>query len=209
MIAYVAMLGLALLLIRGRSAVVDVLAIGLGCATGLLCLFLFFYENGVWHEFVKSVSILSGARRSIVSKLASALVAPFTEPSSIGLLAVLAVLLFHEVRRGGFRLRSPLGVGLLAGLFVPCLLALAGKYARYYAWMAFIPMAGCVAAELQAGRWRPLARVVVPLLVLSCLVGLPARLAVTLREWSVPRPGPRESPGGRAGPADRLGLQRV
>ena len=153
-------------------------------------LFLFFYENGVWHEFLKSVSILSGARRSIVSKLASAIKAPFTEPSSIGLLAVLALLLFQAVRRGEFRLRSPLGVGLLAGVLVPCLLALAGKYARYYCWMAFIPMAACVAAELQSGRCRPMLRVVVPLLVLSCLVGLPARMAVTLREWKLRDPDP-------------------
>ena len=132
LIAYLALVGLALLLIQGRAAAMDVLAIGAGCVVGVLSLFLFFHENGVWHEFLKSVSILSGARRSIVSKLASALVAPFTEPSSIGLLAVLGVLLFQAVRSGEFRLRSPLGVGLLAGVLVPCLLALAGKYARYY-----------------------------------------------------------------------------
>ncbi len=190
LIAYLALIGLALLLIQRRGAAIDVLAIGAGCVVGVLSLFLFLHENGVWPEFLKSVSILSGARRTIVSKLASAVAAPFTEPSSIGLLAVLGVLLFQAVRSGEFRLRSPLGVGLLAGVLVPCLLALAGKYARYYAWMAFIPMAGCVAAELQSGRWRPHWRVVVPLLVMSCVVGLPARLAVTLREWKLRDPDP-------------------
>jgi hypothetical protein len=183
-------MGLLMVLIRGRTAVFDVLAIGVGCLFGALCLSAFFLENGVWHEFLKSVSILSGARRSVAARAAAALVAPFTEPSSTLLLAVLGLILVSALRRGDLRLRSPLGVGLLVGVLVPCFLALVGKYARYYSWMAFIPMAACVAAGFQSGRVIPVRRVVVPLLLLACAVGLPARLAITCREWKLRDPGP-------------------
>ena len=94
------------------------------------------------------------------------------------------------MRRGEFRLRSPLALGLLAGVFVPAFLAFAGKYARYYCWMAFIPMAACMAAELQSGRLGPVRKLAMPLLLLACLAGLPARLAVTYREWRLRDPAP-------------------
>jgi len=106
------------------------------------------------------------------------------------LLAALGLILVSALRRGDFRLRSPLAAGLLAGVFVPCILALAGKYARYYCWMAFIPMAACAAAELQGGRARPVRKLVMPLLLLACAAGLPARLAVTCREWGLRDPAP-------------------
>ncbi|MGC1717581.1 MAG: hypothetical protein WA746_01220, partial [Isosphaeraceae bacterium] len=161
-----------------------------GCLAGVVCLAAFLLENDVWHEFLKSVTILSGTGRSIAERLATALIAPFTEPSSILLLAALGLILVSALRRGDFRLRSPLAAGLLAGVIVPCILALAGKYARYYCWMAFIPMAACAAAELQGGRARPVRKLVMPLLLLACAAGLPARLAVTCREWGLRDPAP-------------------
>ena len=82
------------------------------------------------------------------------------------------------------------GCRLAGGVLVPCFLALAGKYARYYCWMAFIPMAACIAAEFQSGRVRPVRKLVMPLLLLACAAGLPARLAVTCREWGLRDPSP-------------------
>src|SRR5271157_3587225 len=190
LLPYLALLGLLVLLLRGKAAVADLLTVGLGCLAGVVCLAAFLLENGVWHEFLKSVSILSGTGRSIAERLATALVAPFTEPSSILLLAALGLFLVSALRRGDYRLRSPLAAGLLAGVFVPCFLALAGKYARYYCWMAFIPMAAAAAAELQSGRAWPVRKLVMPLLLLACAAGLPARLAVTCREWGLRDPGP-------------------
>jgi hypothetical protein len=70
------------------------------------------------------------------------------------------------------------------------LLAIAGKYARYYCWMAYIPMAACLAAESQSGRTASLRWLISPLLLLACLVGLPARLAVTVSEWNRRDPAP-------------------
>jgi len=192
LLPYLALLGLLVMLLRGRAALADLLTIALGCLAGLFGLLGLLLQNGVWHEFLKSVSILSGTGRSPSDRLASALVAPFTEPSSILLLAVLGLMLASALRRGELQLRSPLGAGLLIGVLVPCCLAIAGKYARYYCWMAFIPMAACVAAELQlqSGREWPIRKLIMPLVLLACAVGLPARLAVTCREWRLRDPGP-------------------
>ena len=190
LLPYLALLGLLELLLRGRGAIADVLTVGVGCLAGVASLAVLLLENSVVNEFLTSVSILSGSGRSLAGRLATALVAPFTEPSSILLVAALGLILVARLRRREFRLRSPLGVGLMAGLFVPAFLAFAGKYARYYCWMAFIPMAACMAAELQSGRLGPVRRLVMPLLLLACGAGLPARLAVTYREWRLRDPAP-------------------
>jgi hypothetical protein len=190
LLAYLALMGLVMLLLRRHRALSDLLAVGGGCLAGILALGAFLFENGVWHEFLKSVSILSGAGRSLSARIAAGLIAPFTEPSSILLLAVLGVLLVLVWREGTLRLRSPIALGSLVGLVLPCLLALTGKFARYYAWMAFIPMAACVAAELEFSRWRPLRGVILPLVILSCVVGLPARVALTVHEWRLRDPAP-------------------
>jgi hypothetical protein len=190
LLAYVALGGLLLLLLRGRSARLEVLTIGAGCAAGLASLFVFFLENGVWREFLKSVAILSGARQPLAHRLVEAAGAPLSEPSSILVLVALGVVLISILNRDRVRIRSPLVIGLLAGVLVPCLLALLGKYPRYYAWMAFVPMAGCLAAELESGRAKPVLKLVMPLIVLACLAGLPARLAVTCRDWTLRDPRP-------------------
>ncbi|MBV8486875.1 MAG: hypothetical protein JO161_01220 [Planctomycetaceae bacterium] len=190
LLAYVALGGLLLLLLRGRSALFELLMMGAGCAAGLASLFVFFLENGVWREFVKSVAILSGARQPLAHRLVEAAGAPLSELSSILVLAALGVVLISALRRNRVQLRSPLVIGPLVGLLVPCLLALLSKYSRYYTWMAFIPMAGCLAAELESGRVSSVRRFVIPLVILACLAGLPARLAVACHEWTLRDPNP-------------------
>jgi hypothetical protein len=190
LLVYLALGGLLLLLLRGRSALFEVLTIGTGCVAGLASLFVFFLRNGVWDEFARSVAILSGARQPLAHRLVEAASAPLTEPSSILVLAALGVVLISALRRDRLQMRSPLVIGFLVGVLVPCLLALSGKYPRYYAWMAFVPMAGCLAAEVECGRAGPVRKLVIPLVILACIVGLPARLAVTCGEWSLRDPNP-------------------
>jgi hypothetical protein len=190
LLAYVALGGLLLLLVRGRSARLEVLTIGAGCVAGIASLFVFFLENGVWGEFVKSVAILSGSRQPLALRLVDAASAPLSEPSSVLVLAALGVVLISVLRQDRVKIRSPLVIGLLLGVLVPWLLALLSKYPRYYTWMAFIPMAGCLAAELESGCARPVWNLVIPLVVLACLAGLPARLVVTCREWTLRDPAP-------------------
>jgi hypothetical protein len=193
LLPFLALLGGIVVFVRPRAALVSLCATGAGSLAGLASLAAFFAANGVWWEFLKSATILSGARRSLAARLVAGSQAPFTEPSSILLMIVLGLGLIAVIRRGALRPRSPLVVGLLFGVLVPCLLAMAGKYARYYCWMASIPMAACVAAEWQAGRLMPVRKLVLPLLVLACLAGLPARLGITLLEWHQRDPAPVEA----------------
>src|SRR5206468_12849244 len=54
-----------------------------------------------------------------------------------------------------------------------------------------IPMAACVAAQLETVRTIPILRAAVPSLVLlACAIGLPARLAITCLEWDLRAPDP-------------------
>jgi hypothetical protein len=191
LVPYLGFLGLFTLLVRGRSVLPELLAVACGGLAGLIAFGLILLENDVWPELLKSVSILGGARRSIAARLAGGPVAPFSEPSSTLLLVLLCLYLTASLKRPDTRMRTLAWAGLIMGVGVPCLMAIAGKYGRYYSWMAFIPMAACVAAQFQAARRVPILRSAVPLLVfLACAVGLPARLAVTCLEWKLRAPEP-------------------
>jgi hypothetical protein len=191
LIPYLGFMALFTLLARGRSALPDLLAVTCGGLAGLVTFWMILQENGVWPEFVKSVAILGGARRPITARLANAIHAPFLEPSSIVLLFLLCLCLAAAWKRADARLRTLAGSGLIIGIGVPCLMAFAGKYMRYYSWMAFVPMAACVAAQFQAVCTIPILRSALPSLVLlACAVGLPARLAITCLEWDLSAPDP-------------------
>ncbi|MFO0892845.1 MAG: hypothetical protein U0790_27350 [Isosphaeraceae bacterium] len=187
---YLAILGLLLLAVRGRDALADLSWVAAGMALGLGSLAAYLLGNGVWGEFSKSVAIVAGARSTIPARLAAALWAPLAEPSSPLLLATLGLALVAAWRRGAVLARSPLVLGVAIGIGVPFLLGLAGKYPRYYGWMAFMPMAACMAVQIEQGSGRRLGPVAALLLVLTCLVGLPARLAVTCLEWRLRDPRP-------------------
>ncbi len=191
LIPFTAIASALLLLVRGRSALREVVSIAAGGAFGSAALVGFFKVQGVWPEFLRSVTLLGGARRSLASRAADALRAPITEPSGLLLLIALALLFAFEIRRGRPRLRSPLTLGLIAGLVIPCGLAFLGKYMRYYAWMSTIPMSACLAVSLGGESVSRKGRLIVaPVLLLACLVGLPARLMVTALEWSLRDPNP-------------------
>ncbi|MCA1684970.1 MAG: hypothetical protein LC745_03095, partial [Planctomycetia bacterium] len=110
LVPYVALLGLLLLLVRGRGAVGEVASVAAGGAVGTALLVGLFRAHGVWGEFVKSVTLLGGARRPLAARASDALHAPLTEPSSVLMLAALVVLLAVELRRRDARLRSPVVV---------------------------------------------------------------------------------------------------
>ena len=155
LIPYLGFMALFTLLVRGRSALPDLLAAACGGLAGLVTFWMLLQENGVWPEFLKSVSILGGARRSIAARLANAIHAPFSEPSSIVLLALLCLCLAAAWKRADARLRTLCRVRPDHGNSGAVPHGFAGKYMRYYSWMAFIPMAACVAAQLEAVRIDP------------------------------------------------------
>jgi hypothetical protein len=205
LIPYTALMCVPLLLLRGRKAIREVGAIAAGGALGAASLAGFFKGNDVWDEFLKSASILAGTRRALVERLTASAVAPTADLSSMLLLGALAVLLIAPVRR---RAASPRAatVGLLLGLAVPCAVSASGRYPRYYAWMAFLPMAAAFASAFEqhapGGRLRAAAA---SLALLACLVGFPARLALTCLEWDLRDAGPVDRfVASHVGPGDRV-----
>lgn len=123
--------------------------------------------------------------------------------SVLPLLGFLGVCLVVHLRRRDVLLaclgrRVPLALlGLLAGTVVPVSMTLAGKYPRFYSWMAFVPVLAAVLCSLEracctpdhrASRrvWRAgwLAWLGVAALGAAMAVGLPLRTLVCVREWA-------------------------
>ena len=194
----------------GHVVLPDLLVAACGGLAGLVTFWMLLQENGVWPEFLKSVSILGGARRSIADRLANAIHAPFSEPSSIVLLALLCLCLAAAWKRADSRMRTLAGSGLIIGILVPCLMAFAGKYMRYYSWMAFIPMAACVAAHARDRADDPDSQVGCTVTCFARVCRWPAGAAchhvpgVGSQGSRSRRPARRRQP-----PAHRLDLQRV
>ena len=209
LLPYLGLLGLLVLLLRGKAAIADVVTVGLGCLAGFVCLAAFLLENGVWHEFLKSVSILSGVGRSLAERIATAFVAPFTEPSSVLVLAALGLVLVSALRRGEFRLRSPLAAGLLAGV-LRSVLAGPRRQVRPLLLLDGVHPHGCLRCRRAPERPGVAGPQADHAAVGSGLCRRPSRQAGR----HLPRVGAQGSRARRpdrrrAGQADRLGLQRI
>ena len=126
------------------------------------------------------------------------------DPSLLPILALLLFLCLHRRLMGprgaapasgsgwfstaGRTLRDPLVAGLLAALSVPAWMAVAGRYAAYYGWMAFVPALGAALHAFEPGgplatRRSLTAGVGALALVLAAGAGLPLRLAACALEW--------------------------
>lgn len=188
LIPYVGLLGVLLLGLKGRSSLPDLAAAAVGGIVGLALLAGLFRANGVLQEFRHTLFFIRGAQRTLSGRIFDSLHAPFNESSSVILLAALGLATFANRRtKLGF-----MGiVGILIGLIVPCVLGFSGKYVRYYAWMAYVPMAMVIVAMIERTDPRSIAtKMVCGLALLACLVGFPARTAVTLLEWNLRDPEP-------------------
>ena len=188
LIPYVGLLGLLLVGLKGRSAIPDLVAAAVGGIVGLALLAALFSVNGVLQEFRHALFYIRGAQRTLFGRIFDSLHAPFNESSSIILLAALGLATFTSRRT---KLRSVGIVGILIGIIVPFALGFSGKYVRYYAWMAYVPMALAIVAMIERTDPRLIAtKIVYGLVLLACLVGFPARMAVTLLEWDLRDPEP-------------------
>ena len=201
LIPYVGLLGLLLLILKGRSAIPDVVAAAFGGLVGLLLLAFLFREQGVLQEFRTTLFYIRGAQRSLAGMAWDFLRAPWVESSSVFLLLALIV---AAMATRPIKQRTIVVIGLLVGVVVPCALGFTGKYVRYYAWMAYIPMAVAVASTIDASRSRTaLSRTIFGLALIAAGVGFPARLALTILEWQARDPGPvRRLVESHVGPAD-------
>ena len=174
------------LLIRGKARS-PILAIGPGMAGRCPLPLPLLLENGVWHEFLKSVSILSGTGRSIAKPCLGARgsVHRAQQHRFAGGAGAAPV---SGCRRGEFGFaRRWASVCWRGCLFLAC-----------WPWPASMPdtMLDGVHSDGRLCCGRASERPVEPVACASCrycccvAAGLPARLAVTLREWKLRDPDP-------------------
>jgi hypothetical protein len=186
LIPYIAILSLVLLVLRGRDAIGDVAAVVAGGILGSFALAAFFMEHGVWDDFLRACTIQSGARLSIVQRLARAIAAPLVDPSAVLLLVALVIVAIASIFRCEGRQRWAAAVGVSVGAGLPCAMGLLGRYPCYYSWMGFLPMAAALASTFDGPRpGRFVQGTVVAIALLACGVGLPARLLVVWFEWDL------------------------
>jgi hypothetical protein len=185
LIPYVAMMSLVLLALRGRDAIRDVAAVVVGGILGSLTLAGFFMVHGVWGDFLRTSTIMAGARLSFAERLGRAAVAPLVDPSAMVLLVALVIVATASIiRRDGWR--SGAVVGAILGIALPCAMGFVGRYPCYYSWMAFIPMAAALASAFEKPRpGRLVYGAALGLALLACGIGLPARLVVVWVEWDL------------------------
>jgi hypothetical protein len=174
-----------LFLFLGRNAISRIIAVGVGLVTGGAALYLLYTSHGVWQAFRASTSAVGTMGQDVGSKLL-AFPAAYANDKSL-LLLLLAGLLIAILKPGQFIQwdRNLLPFSLTVALVTPVVLSIGAKFPLYYAWMAFIPLAIAVVAELSkpglSSRSRGALSV---LLLLAGLVGLPLRLTPVVLNWN-------------------------
>jgi hypothetical protein len=180
-----------LFLIGPRRWVTFSAAIIGGLAAGTLC-FVGLYQNlGIWTDFQVAVNKQGGnPLHRLVHRLTSNPLAEHrnTIPkdfSLVPLLIGLGWMSWRAWRDRALRWGSLLCFTLLYASLVPFTLYLVGKFPTYYAWMLTLPLAVafctlCAREETRLHRRLWGARA---LLVIGCLVGLPAQLAAASADW--------------------------
>jgi len=191
LVPYAIVFSLVLLAVFGPRTLRLSIPLGLGIAIGGVLLYATLLRLGAWAGFVLSARYFRGTDQvssSHVTKLLTSLRELGTDPL---LLLVIVVLLLGVVlggRRRDANWRRFDVMALILVVTVPTMVGLSGRFPRYYLWMITIP--GIVAAFQVCERFRVDARsrrlswAVGTLLVIGAMAGLPARLAVTMIEWS-------------------------
>jgi hypothetical protein len=187
MLAVAVPLTALLLLYLRRAFLYEAVALWAGLLAGLGVLYGLYSYLHVWPAFVNSVLgwTTFGSLQRVTAGTFS-LQNRLPRDYSLWLLALLAAGLFlRRLRRGEFRLISPLSFGLVASVCMPAWMFLAGKFPTYYSWMLYLPLAVCVCAEAARGGLSRSARVAVTAaLLLVCACGLPLQLASTAYDWA-------------------------
>jgi hypothetical protein len=183
LILYAFAMGIVLLvLLRGRALEL-LIATGLGMMLSLGLWRLWLGHEGVYPQFIASIRTVGD--NSLATRIRGIINGYKADPSTLLLLVAAVALLIAPWRSNRLRRDSPLLAGILLALLVPPIVGMSGQFPVYYAWMAFIPVCVGVLAALEA-HWNVLPRWLAygcTALALLATMGLPARLALTLREW--------------------------
>ena len=169
LVPYCLLLAVGAVLGAGREWIGRVLPALIGMGVGGLALVGMHLGSGTLPYFIAFTRQQSEA--GIAAKLLALPVNAVRDLSVVPLLAYLALCIVLHVGRGGAmfpagspRLRYPLTLGrhmppallgLAAGIAIPVCMTLAGRYTRYYGWMAFVPVLVVVLRSLERGRPGP------------------------------------------------------
>lgn len=178
--------GVLLVWFAGRTIIPRLVAAGLGAVIGLCALVAFYKWHGVWESFLKSIGQHTGG-----GFLGLLLGGSFRHSNltpkdfSFALLFLLALwLAVVEWRRGEFKLRSPLGFGLVFSVSLTGALLVSGKFPTYYGWMTYVPLAICVCTTLSTTRLSGLQRGVVRVMLgATILLGVGLHVAAAASDW--------------------------
>ena len=207
LIPYTALLGGLLLLYFRKAILKEAIALAVGILLGALFLYGLYSAHGVWLDFVNSV------RNNPSFKVDHDFIPRFAAGNWFAegiykdpLQKLLLMLLMYIAgdRSPKFQIRSRLSFGIAAGLVIPIGMMLASCYPIYYSWMAFLPVAIVLCAELgeaekssedqlpervadrQEGKGNILTRLRKPIvlcLISLCLIAYPLKLTNLMLNW--------------------------
>ena len=197
LIPYTGLLGGLLLLYYRKAIAKEGVALVVGILLGALCLYIFYSVNGVWPDFINSIRNNPSFKvdHDFLPRFAAKnwFAAGIYKDSFYELLWILLLGIGGDrLFKRRFQLRSRLSFGLAAGLVIPLGMMLASCYPIYYGWMAFLPVAIVLCAELESGGGRGwtgklLASIRMPIvafLLAFCLIGYPLKLTDLLMDWN-------------------------
>lgn len=198
LITYSVILGCLLLAFLGRHFLKEFLPLLLGLLVGVIFLYRLYSINGVWERFIASISINTRStggeiwylylfRRvwEIPQYLLFADVGK--DPSLFPLMMAAILIAIYQIKRGSFKLRSPLVFGIASGIVIPLGMVMAGKFPNYFSWMAFIPLAIGVCwaiSQLKFTLKKWVYSLILCLLILACLVGWPLQILSAVYYWN-------------------------
>ncbi len=202
LIPYAGLVGGLLLLYHRKAIAKEVIALAIGILLGGLCLYILYSVNGVWLDFINSI------RNNPSFKVDHDFLQRFSTKNWFArgiyrdsLYQLLWILLLgisgDRLLKRRFQLRSGLSFGLAAGLVIPLGMMLASCYPIYYGWMAFLPVAIVLCAELECAElelgsrrgWagkslNQIRMTIVSLALAFCLIGYPLKLTDLLMDWN-------------------------
>lgn len=176
-IAFAAATGVLVFLFAGRRVLPELTALALGGAFGCLMIYFLWTMLGVFDSLAESTGgffLKFGTPTGLA------------DPSLVALLAASVVVGWRLRSQSHLKLRSVFGFGVVAALAVPLAVAALGRYPIYYSWMGWLPLAfgfcaGLSRVQFTGRAWLRWGAVLA--VGAACGVGLPARVALTVKEW--------------------------
>jgi hypothetical protein len=128
-----------LLIFMKKSVFKEACFLGFGMIIGLMILLAFYYLNGVLDDFISSVNILKSVTSGSLPK----------DPSLPFIYMVAFLIIINRINKGYIQWNSLIIFGILAGLFVPIIMLLVGRFPTYYSWMVYIPLSIGVCSSME------------------------------------------------------------